>query len=101
MLEKQIEKYLVDKVKELGGIAYKFTSPARRGVPDRICVLQHVVAFVEVKCEKGVLSALQKAEIQRLRSLHANVFVVWSKEDIDNLLAILKEIGDEQLRKNG
>jgi len=38
MLERVIEAYLVQKVKELGGIAYKFTSPQRRSVPDRLCL---------------------------------------------------------------
>ena len=50
MLESEIEKYLVKRVKQIGGKAYKFTSPAHRGVPDRILVLPrgHVI-FCEVK----------------------------------------------------
>ena len=33
MLEKDIESYLVKIVRANGGEAYKFSSPARRGVP--------------------------------------------------------------------
>lgn len=102
MLEKQIEAYLRDKVKKLGGIAYKFTSPGNRGVPDRICLFPGVVAFVEVKNERGVLSALQKYEMQRIKALGLKHFVLWSKEDVDAFIELMKEeIHDEQLRKNG
>lgn len=36
MLEKDIEKALVKKVKALGGLCIKFTSPSMMGIPDRI-----------------------------------------------------------------
>ena len=49
------------RVKALGGVAYKFTSPAHRGVADRIvCLPDGQTWFVEVKTEGGRLSALQK-----------------------------------------
>ena len=42
-MEKDIEAYLVRKIKERGGVAYKFTSPAHRGVADRVvCLNGHV-----------------------------------------------------------
>lgn len=37
--EKDIESKLRNKVKELGGRAYKFVSPGNSGVPDRLVVL--------------------------------------------------------------
>lgn len=37
--EEYIEKKLVEKVKFLGGRAYKFISPGNAGVPDRLVVL--------------------------------------------------------------
>lgn len=40
MLEKKIEERLRTRVeKVLGGIAFKFTSPNRRSVPDRLVLL--------------------------------------------------------------
>ena len=39
MLENELEKKLRDKVKKLGGKAYKFVSPGNAGVPDRLVVL--------------------------------------------------------------
>lgn len=39
MLEKKVEEHLCKKVKKAGGIAFKFTSPQRRSVPDRLVLL--------------------------------------------------------------
>jgi hypothetical protein len=36
--ESSIESYLVRKVKEHGGLCYKFVSPGNPGVPDRIII---------------------------------------------------------------
>ena len=38
MRESSIESYLVRKVKEHGGLCYKFVSPGNPGVPDRIII---------------------------------------------------------------
>lgn len=92
MLESEIEKYLVKRVKQIGGKAYKFTSPAHRGVPDRILVLPrgHVI-FCEVKNEKGRLSVLQQIELQWMKSLGHIVAVVYSIEDVDALMEYIDE----------
>ena len=46
--EKQIEKYLVKKIKDKKGLCLKFESPGYSGVPDRIIILKNKpVAFVE------------------------------------------------------
>ena len=39
MAEKDIERFLVNGVKKLGGVAYKFVSPGNAGVPDRLIVM--------------------------------------------------------------
>lgn len=77
MKEKEIEKILVDEVKRLGGRAYKWTSPGNDGVPDRIVILPDTrVIFVELKTDTGVLSPLQKIQIDRLKKLGQWVEVV-------------------------
>ena len=38
MLEKQIESKVCDYAKSKGVLAYKFTSPARAAVPDRLFI---------------------------------------------------------------
>ncbi len=88
-MEKDIEAYLVKRVKALGGYAYKFVSPSNRGVADRLVVLPGVVWFVEVKAEGGRLSPLQTLFIEQMKRLGQNVIVVWNKEDVDRWIASL------------
>ena len=56
MLEKVIERYLVQRVKAQGGMAYKFASVAHRGVADRVVCLPGQTWFVELKTTGGRLS---------------------------------------------
>ena len=84
--ESQIEAYLCKRVRELGGLCYKFVSPGRSGVPDRIVVYSGSVYFVEVKSPTGVLTALQEREHQVLRENGAVVTTVYSREGVDTLL---------------
>lgn len=87
MLEREIEKKLVDGVRKLGGRAYKFVSPGNDGVPDRIVVLpQRVPKFIELKTEYGRLSDLQKVQIKRLRNLGQDVRVLYGLRDVERFL---------------
>lgn len=75
--ERVVERALVEAVAAAGGVAYKFTSPARRGVPDRLIVLPGgCLFFAEVKGTGGRLSKLQVIEIARLRQLGARVEII-------------------------
>ena len=57
MREKDIEKILVNGVKDVGGRAYKWVSPGNNGVPDRIVILpEGRIVFVELKTEVQSLS---------------------------------------------
>jgi hypothetical protein len=68
MLESDLEKKLRAEVKARGGECYKFTSPGRRRVPDRMCVFPgNVIVFVEVKRPKKEPTDEQWRE---LRALH-------------------------------
>lgn len=84
MKESEIEAYLAWTVERMGGRAYKFVSPAQRGVADRIvCLPNGHTWFIELKTKKGRLSPLQQmfaAEMVRLNQKHA---VLWNKEEID------------------
>ena len=86
--EKQVERYLRDKVAAVGGKAYKFTSPAQRSVPDRLCIFPFgIIAFVEVKRPGGKLTEGQKRELDYLRSMYQFATVVFTKGDVDHLMA--------------
>lgn len=88
MLEKQIEAYLIKRVRALGGEAYKFTSPAHRGVADRIvCLPDGQTWFVEVKTEGGRLSPLQKVFAADMLRMNQKYVCLWNKEQIDEFIA--------------
>ena len=101
MLERDVESDLVDKVRRLHGAAYKFTSPNRRNVPDRIVLqaippdLRPVVAryirFVELKATGVRPSNGQLREHERLRALGFTVEVSDTPEtNTDVVLAMAK-----------
>jgi hypothetical protein len=86
MREKEIEAYLVRRVKKLGGVAEKFTSPGRRSVPDRLVTLPGGrVCFVEVKATGGKVTDNQARDHERRRKMGFAVFVVDSKEAVDRI----------------
>lgn len=84
MLEKQIEAYLVKRVKALGGAAYKFTSPQHRGVADRIvCLPNGQTWFIEVKTDGGRLSPLQIVFAFDMARMKQKYACLWDKEQIN------------------
>lgn len=90
MLEKDVEAHLVEGVKRLGGVAYKFTSPGRRNVPDRICVLPGGrIVFVELKAPGKKPTAGQLREHKRLVDMGCWVKVCDTIEAVDALLGDL------------
>jgi len=86
--EESVEIYLVERVEALGGECWKWTSPGRQGVPDRICMFpgEHIF-FVETKAPKG--SRMQPAQPRRHRDLRAmdfRVYVPKTRGEVDLLL---------------
>ncbi|CQH34787.1 TPA: VRR-NUC domain-containing protein [Yersinia enterocolitica] len=78
--EDSIEDHLVKEVKKAGGIAYKFISPGRRSVPDRLVLLPGgKVIFVECKAPGEKPTAAQLREHEKLRALGFTVRVLDSK----------------------
>lgn len=81
MLERDIEKALVKRVESLGGLCEKFTSPNRRGVPDRIVTLPGGrIIFVELKAPGARPTKLQKRDHEKRTALGCSVFVIDSLE---------------------
>ena len=84
MREIAVERNVCAQVKALGGVAWKWISPGRDGVPDRICVLPGGrVLFVEMKRpgRKDGRSVKQKKVFQILEGLGCNVWRIESGED--------------------
>ena len=59
--EKEVEAFLKNEIRKLGGLLLKFVSPGNDGVPDRIAIMPDGrVWFVEFKAEGGDLRPLQE-----------------------------------------
>ena len=91
MQEKTIEQYLVKEVKKLGGIPYKFKSPQRRSVPDRLCIFnKKITIFVEVKATGKVPTEAQLREMERLVDKEQWVVYVNSESGVDRIIKKIK-----------
>ena len=89
--EAQIERHLFNEIRKLKGLAYKFTSPGHAGVPDRVILLPNgTTIFVELKREDGKLSSLQIETIRLLQEKNIEVYVLYSKEEVDDFIKYVK-----------
>lgn len=96
--EKDVERYLCKRVKELGGKAYKFVSPGNAGVPDRVIIIPvqtnlgiGLTYFAEVKKPGGLPRPLQKVVMRQMAHKGANVFTVATYEDVDDACEDMKK----------
>jgi hypothetical protein len=97
MRESQLEAKLKALIESKGGEYYKFTSPARRGVPDRLVIFsEDLWFFVELKAEDGALESWQEREIRRLKDRGVKVFVV---NDLDSMWYIGRWIDHHRSEK--
>ena len=85
MLEKQVEKYLNRRVKEQGGLTFKWISTVS-GVPDRIVFLNSKVLFVELKMETGKLSPRQELVFDQIGEQGFPVHILRSYDDIEEFI---------------
>ena len=82
MLEKQIEAKVCDYAKSKGVLVYKFTSPARAAVPDRLFIAPDGrMWFCEFKRKGKVPTPAQQREHDRLRMRGVVVYVIDTVED--------------------
>ena len=85
--ESKIEAALCKAAKKKHMIPYKFTSPGRTGVPDRMIVAPFgKLGFVEVKRPGGKCTPLQLREHEKLRDLGHKVYILDSFELIEEVL---------------
>ena len=88
MRERDIEAYLVTRCRNVGVLCYKWASPGRVGVPDRICVFPDGrVVFVELKAPGRKPTTRQEREIARLREYGQKVVVIDSIELVERLFS--------------
>jgi hypothetical protein len=81
-LEKTIEEKVGLYAKSKGWLTYKFTSPARAAVPDRLYITPRgQMMFIEFKRLGKVPTPAQEREHHRLREQHVLVYVIDNIED--------------------
>jgi len=85
ILEKDIEKYLIKRMKQLSGLCYKWQSSVT-GVPDRIVILNEKIMFVELKTLTGKLSPRQVLVFDELGEAGFPVHILRSYEDIEEFI---------------
>lgn len=86
-LEKEIEKKGCAHGNSTGWSCQKYTSPAHRAVPDRICLHDFgTIIFIEYKRLGEKATDAQKKEHRRLRARGFTVYVIDNVEDAKRVL---------------
>jgi hypothetical protein len=81
-LEKVIEEKVNEYAKAKGVAVYKFTSPARAAVPDRLYInAKGFIWFCEFKRLGKVPTPAQQREHERLRLRNVTVYVIDNVDD--------------------
>jgi hypothetical protein len=87
MLERDIERASVKEARADGWLAFKFSSPHHRGVPDYIFMKAgRGVRFIEFKRPGGKLTRLQEITLEQIRGQGIPADVAYSVEDTRRFL---------------
>lgn len=98
MRESLIERALVDAVKAAGGQAYKFDSPQRCNVPDRVVVLNGHTHFVEIKAPGKKPTAAQQREHGRIAAAGGIVWVIDGLDGVGHFVECLLARAPREVR---
>lgn len=86
--EKALERYLVDRVKALGGVCLKYSNPGMVGYPDRICLLPGSrTVWIELKSKGKKPTTVQCLRHSQLSAIGHTVHICDSRESIDRVLS--------------
>lgn len=97
VLERDVEKYLIKKVKLLGGCVRKVKWIGRNGAPDRL-VLLNGVHFVELKRPKG--GKFSPHQIRERKLFSANKSKIHNLKNYDEVDSFLNEIHPKRVSEN-
>ena len=90
VLEKDIEAKVCEYARSKNVLAYKFTSPARAAVPDRLFIAPDGrMWFCEFKREGAKPTAAQDREHAKLRAQKVNVFVIDNVIEGKNMIDLM------------
>ena len=97
MLEKEIEKKVNTHARETGWLQFKFVSPGKRGVPDRMYFYKGHTLMIEFKALGGRTTELQEKEMRLLRKAGIHCYVIDNVTEGKDVLDTLKENWAEEL----
>lgn len=96
-IERAVEQELVNMVKYIGGLCYKFNSASQSGVPDRIVLYNGYTYFVELK-QPGEKPRPEQLVIHReMNKRGIPVYVLDTIEQVDAFVEAIKTY-DGQIR---
>lgn len=85
--ERWVESYLVKRVKEVGGKAYKFNSMTCKGVADRLVLLPNgKIFFIELKSPVGKQTKLQQVFEQDVIKLGQKYLLINSRDAVNEFI---------------
>lgn len=91
MLEKEIEKKVNTYARETGWLQYKFTSPGKTGVPDRMYFYTGHTLMIEFKTLGRLATPLQEKEMRQLRKAGIHCYVIDNVTEGKDVLDQLRE----------
>lgn len=86
IIESDIETYLKDTIKKIGGKAMKFKSPGKRGVPDQIILYKGTTYFMELKKPNEKPRASQKVVHKEFMDNGIPVYTADTKYEVDQFI---------------
>lgn len=90
MREQAIERQLKKTIQAAGGLCWKLTCPGIAGVPDRICLMNGRVVFVEVKAPGALPRPLQLRRMHQLQPQGFTCLVLDNPDGIQEVLDALQ-----------
>lgn len=93
--ESKLEKRIANYCKENNWLYYKFVSPAKNGVPDRIMIKSGIIIFIELKSPGKPLRKLQEVRFKELQTAGAQAYKI---DNYENFLDLIKQY-EEKITK--
>ena len=89
--EGRLESMFAKKIKEMGGLCYKWIAPGHSGVPDRLVIIDGKIYPIEFKTYRGVLSPQQHKTIEEFEKRGVRIWVVYGEDGVENMINIIRK----------
>ncbi len=85
-MEKDVERQIINYIKNLGGQTRKVSWIGRRGAPDRLILLPGRILWIELKRPGGRVTPAQRREHALLRWAGQEIYVIDNMEELEKAL---------------